>query len=411
MTAGIVGFYNPLGGSGAPQIPDLFHPPSSPELVTNGVWTNGIWKSRPGEWVMYAVDTSPVAFFVNPSSIKSFGDRVAYTRRFASNSSASASSVAAYQDEIEVLDCKQSIFAQVERTIYDGAGVVIYHFKSGKPESWDLSNGQRIWPGDIVATSQRIMCDEGLRTLLLSKARFGNEHLSHLALPYLVNLPFDGSFLYGSIRPISNPAYPIEVLVLNKKNSDHTFADVFPGQNVSALPPGYRTIAGKVQINCKEKKVLSFADEYYDNDDYLVYLSAQTPGGRIMDASDETIFGSLLKVICESSFNVAGNYEGMNYISYGKTGQAEQKVSVTIQQNGSDLKVSFRTPDGASGEGTGKLTANRAELVSLRSTTPGCPGTYDGSMSFADNSLSWSYTGKDCGGSMEGHGTAPKVTQ
>lgn len=29
-----------------------------PELVTNGVW-----ESRPGEWVMYAVDTAPVAFF------------------------------------------------------------------------------------------------------------------------------------------------------------------------------------------------------------------------------------------------------------------------------------------------------------------------------------------------------------
>jgi hypothetical protein len=217
---------------------------------------------------------------------------------------------------------------------------------------------------------------------------------------------------HGPIKPTSNPAYPIEVLVLSKKNNDQTFADVFPGQNVRGLPPGYRTIAGNVQINCKEKKVLIFDSGYYDKDDHLVYLViTPTPGGQIIDVKDETIFGALLSVICAPASNVAGNYDGMNYISYGKDGQAEQKVSVTIQQNGSDLKISFQTPSGASGEGTGKLTGNRAELVSLHSTTPECPGSYDGSMSFTDNSLSWSYKGEDCGGAMEGHGTAPKVAQ
>jgi hypothetical protein len=120
----------------------------------------------------------------------------------------------------------------------------------------------------------------------------------------------------------------------------------------------------------------------------------------------------LVSVACgASALNVAGNYYGMNYISYGNKAQAEQGVSVTIGQNGSDLKVSFQTPNGASGEGTGKHTDNRAESISLHSTIPGCPGSYDGSMSFTDNSLTWSYKGKDCGGKMEGRGTAPKVTQ
>lgn len=131
-----------------------------------------------------------------------------------------------------------------------------------------------------------------------------------------------------------------------------------------------------------------------------------------IDVGRNTIFDVVLSVACgASALDVTGNYDGMNYIGYGNKAQAEQKVSVTIQQNGSDLKVGFQTPNGASGEGTGKLTGDQAESISLHSTTPGCPGSYDGSMSFADNLLSWSYKGEDCGGSMEGHGKATKVTQ
>jgi TIR domain len=390
------GFYNLLERTRLPA-PSLESPAPSPEATS--VWTNGVWKSRNGEWVLYAVDNSPAAHFVNPSSIKSFGGRVAYTTRFALNPSSEARS---YEDDVEVLDCKRSVFAPVEKTIYNSAGKVIYWLKSGEPESSDLSTGQTIWPTDIVATSQRIMCDEQLRTLLLSKARFGDKHLS-----YLANAPDgDGSVFYGPIKPTSNPAYPIEALFVAKKTNDHGFTDIFHGQNVRGLPPGYRTFAEHAQINCPEKKLLAPALEYYDSEDNLAYLAVS---GQPVDVKNGTIFAALLNVAC-SPLNVAGSYEGTNYISYGTKGQAEQAVSIAIQQNGSDLKVSFQTPSGASGEGTGELKSNRADSISLHSTTPGCPGSYDGPLSFADNSVSWSYKGEDCGGAMEGHGTAIKVT-
>jgi hypothetical protein len=392
------------------------HTPS-PE-ATNDVWTNGIWKSRPGEWVMFAVDKLPVAYFINPSSIKSLGDSVTYLTRYGLRSNASASSTqstaqGAYQDEVQVLNCKKSVFASAERTIYNIDGKILYHFKAGEPESLDLSSSQPIPSGAILEAAEHIVCDEKLRSLLLtSKARFSNEHLSYLAN----SADGDGTFLYGSIWPATNPAYQKEAIAVVKKNNDHTFADVFPGQNVLGLPTSYRTIAGNVQMDCREKKVLAPADEYYDRDDHLVFLTPQK--NRIMDAKYGTLFGNLLDVACSASanlagnsaVNVAGNYEGMNFIKYVKGGEAEQKVSITTQQNGSDLKISFQSANAATGEGTGKLTNNRAESISLHSTTPGCPGSYDGSMSFGDNSLSWSYNGTDCGGAMEGHGTATKVT-
>jgi TIR domain-containing protein len=406
VTAGVFvhvfGFYNLLE-----RIRPL---KSSPGLVTTT--QNAIWNSRPGEWIMYAFDQAPVAYFIKPSSLKVFGDSVAYTARYPLHSTVSGAASSqgtgqgTYEDMTQVLDCKKSVFVMTERTVYNSAGEIIFHFKSSEPEPSDLSNGQTISSGTILALAERLLCDEKLRALLLSTTRFNNIHLS-----YLGNSPYGGNIFYGPVKKTtSNPTYPFEVLLVAKENDDHDLADAFPGQSVRGRPSSYRIFAETVQINCADKKILVPALEYYDRDENLVYLAVQLQ--PTLNVAKGSYFDVLLNIACGPlALNVAGNYDGMNYISYGTKGQAEQKVSVTIQQNGSDLKVSFQTPDGASGEGTGKLAGNRAESISLHSTTPGCPGSYDGWLSFADNSTSWSYKGDDCGGSMEGHGTATKVTQ
>ena len=43
---------------------------------------NDFWRSNPGEWVMFAFDQNPVAYYFKPSSVQIFGDRVAYNARF-----------------------------------------------------------------------------------------------------------------------------------------------------------------------------------------------------------------------------------------------------------------------------------------------------------------------------------------
>jgi hypothetical protein len=140
----------------------------------------------------------------------------------------------------------------------------------------------------------------------------------------------------------------------------------------------------------------------------LIYLAPQIQ--PVLNYQKASLFENLLGIACGPlPLNVTGKYEGMNHATYEKKGRGEQKLSLTIQQNGNDLNVNFETL-GGQGEGTGKLTGNRAEALSLRSTQPDCPGSYDASLSFVDNSVSWSYKGTDCGGVMEGHGTATKVT-
>ena len=97
----------------------------------------------------------------------------------------------------------------------------------------------------------------------------------------------------------------------------------------------------------------------------------------------------------------------MNYATYeAAAANGEQKISIEIEQTGSSVTVSFRAPPAGEGKGTGTFSENRVDGITLQSTAPQCPGSYDASFQFANESLSWTFKGHDCGGQMEGHGTA-----
>jgi len=252
------------------------------------------------------------------------------------------------------------------------------------------------------------MCDQNLRTLALSKRHFDATHLS-----YLSNAPNgDGDIFYGPINPTSNLNFQIEVLFVVKLSADHGVTELLPGQqNVHGLNSSYRTSAQNIQISCAEKKIFAPAIEYYDKDEHLVYLSTAL-SVQPLDIKSGSIFGSLLDVVCSAATpSQAGYYEGINNTTYEKGGQSEQKITISVQQIGGDLKVRFQTAVGGQGEGMGTLSGNRIESISLHSTVPECPGSYDGSLSFAENSVTWSYKGQDCAGPMKGHGTAKKVSR
>ena len=382
---------------------------SSPTTVA--IKQNDFWKSRPGEWILFAYDSSLNAYFFSPGSIKTFGDGVAYTSRFVLKSNAVSSSQntlaqGAYEDDNTVVDCKKPVLTIAERTVYSIAGEILFNFKYGEPKSLDLhlSKGQSFNSGSIAETAQYIMCDEKLRAVVKRRPDAIN-------LSYLANSPNgDGTVFNGPINPTSNSTYPFETLFVDKKFTNHEIAELFSEKNVRGLPSTYRSSVQNVQMNCAERKILTPTFAYYDESENLVYLQAQL-SAQPLDAKSGSIFDSLLSLACGGATNVVGNYEGINTAKYKKGGAGEQKIAISIQQNGSDLKLKFQTANGGQGEGTGKLGNNRVDTLSLRSTAPECPGSYDGSLSFADNSMSWSYKGQDCGGPMEGRGTAKKVTR
>jgi TIR domain len=259
---------------------------------------NDVWSSSPGEWVNFGVSqTTAFAYYFKPSSIKTFGDKVAYARRFPmfrstdAAVSQNASSQAAYEDETTVIDCKKSMEVLAERTVYNKSGGVISHFQRGDPQSLDLSAGGEIKADTFKALEQRIFCDEQLRTPL---------QISDSKLTYLSD---DGNseVFYGPTKRISQSGFQWELLYVHRMFQDHDVKELykgsFPERNIIGLLPSYRASAEPLQVNCSEKRVLSRKSEYFDQKDVLIVLALPLPEQPI-DVKERSAFGSLLDVVC-----------------------------------------------------------------------------------------------------------------
>jgi TIR domain len=369
---------------------------------------NGIWSSDPGEWVMYGVDQQPVAYYFKPSSVLTFGDRVAYTARFpfkSINTTTPEDTITGvYEDDSTVVDCKQSVALLTERSIYNKFGESISHYKRANPESLDMSTGQPIKSNTIISNAERILCDEQLRTPLSKQVV--NAKLSYLA----ATLNGDGDIVYGPTKRIADSGYQFESSFVVRFREDHRLADIFPGQTIIGLPSSYRSLAESLQLNCEDRTLQSRKIEYFDQQNNLVYLAPLIPVQPMDGGKEGSPFNVLLSAICGAPVpKVGGKYEGTINTTYDKGGGGEQRLSIIVEQIGSRVDVSFQTPVGEQGKGTGTLKGGTIESMSLRSAAPGCPASYEASLNFSGDEVSWSFKGEDCGGPMQGHGTAKRT--
>lgn len=131
----------------------------------------------------------------------------------------------------------------------------------------------------------------------------------------------------------------------------------------------------------------------------------------LLDPKDGSPFARLLNLVCgDPAASLAGTYEGLITLTYKKGGEGEQKISIMVEQIGRDLKVNYKTASGGQGKGVGTLAGGgSSDAISLQSTAPECPGSYEASLKFAEDTLTLSYKGEDCGGAVEGHGTTKRT--
>ena len=88
----------------------------------------------------------------------------------------------------------------------------------------------------MLALGQYIMCNEELRTPLLSKANLLKD------MKFLIRTANgNGDIFYGPTKAISNSAYPIELVTCRSVfDMDRPFTDLFQGTAVG-LPRSFRT--------------------------------------------------------------------------------------------------------------------------------------------------------------------------
>lgn len=373
--------------------PNVQTPPSAKEVA--------IWSSTPGEWVMFATNNTPAAVYFKPSSVKMFGDKLVYTARWPLKIINDPSNqTVVYQDEEAIIDCKTAKYAQAEVTYYNKVGEVISHFKRLDPSTADVSSvGQPVAPTSIAAVAQHLLCNEQLKTPLLRKQQSTGMKLSFLASTDRG----DGDIFHSTVEPNADKGFPFSTVLVTKFHKDQASAGLFPGQTILGLPPSYLTAAGPLQMDCAGRRIELAKTEYYDAENNLIAVVAPI-GIEPVDVKERSQLTLLLDSIC-----VEGTYEGTNTSNYKSGGEGEQKITIHVIQSGDDLTVSFQTPTGGQGKGDGKLLGDTVKSLTLQSTAPGCPGSYTGSLKFAGNTMSWSFEGSDCGGPMEGRGTAKRT--
>jgi hypothetical protein len=102
---------------------------------------------------------------------------------------------------------------------------------------------------------------------------------------------------------------------------------------------------------------------------------------------------------------IEGTYDGTFTINQIP---GEHRISLTFQQSGSEVTVTYRSAMGDGGSGKGTLAGNVIATVSLRSK-PNCPGLFTASFKFSDDTVSFTYSGQGCNGPGQGRGIANKV--
>ncbi len=386
------------------RIRQSYFPPETESTNQNALWT-----SRPGEWVLFAINVQApaAAYYFQPTSVRRFGDAILYTARFpllgGSPTPADVMSQPAYEDNVSVIGCQKSTFALTEQIVYGKSGAILSRFNFGDPQTL-ATTGTPIAPGAITSGARRLLCDN-LSTPVLTK-----EALTNIKLSYLSRTPRgDANIYYAPPEPASNLPFQFELVTLLKFDSDRPFAELFTA-NVIGLPPHYRSFAQRLKAYCIERKVSSPKIDYFDAAGNLLFVSAPTFEEPISPTAGSP-FDQLLTLACGAGIlRVAGTYDGINHTTYGNRVQGEQKISLIVDQTGDEVSVTFRTPLGEYGKGKGKLNGTRIDSMSLQSaSSPACTGSYETSVEFAGETAKWSFKGKDCNGEMEGHGTATRT--
>ena len=387
---------------------ERLHPrPQDLPSTTDDTKQNDLWIAKPGEWVLFAFDQKPVAFYFNPSSVKYFGDKVAFLIRFPLKSDEASPApdnpllANSYEQDSEVIDCKKSLQALAQRIVFNKSGDIAFQFKWGDPENLDLSIGGPMVPNSINSLAERIMCDDNTKSSVISKDVFERMPLTLLSS----TITGDGEIYHGPKKEISNGPYAIGMPAIIKLHKGREIAETVAKGTISGFQARYRAWVQPLQFDCMNKKILSVLIEDLDAENNLIYVGA-IPQEFDVKANP---FASLFAAACEGQ--VGGTYLGTNELSTAKGGEGAQKISVVVVQSQNNLNVTFKTASGGQGNGTGTLTGNKVSSLSLKGTAPECPGSYDASLEFSGETVKWTYQGKDCNGPVTGQGTATREMQ
>jgi hypothetical protein len=241
------------------------------------------------EWTIYDISDQRFPQFVKLSSVKQFGDRIAAQTKFRIDPAAPGRKFpeGSFRERLVVVDCKRPRLAAAESKVIDPSGKVLFAYKWAEPALLDLPTSASFTSGSMEAATQRILCDEGMRTPLVGKQDLIKMTFSSLSR----TTAGDGEMFYALIENELH-SREREVAVIVRFDRDHDLA--LSGQ---ALPdiPQYRTEVSGMKLDCADGTSTKTKSEYYDSANNLIYLNSQ---GTVF--SDKEVFALLRRKVCNT---------------------------------------------------------------------------------------------------------------
>jgi uncharacterized caspase-like protein len=244
------------------------------------------------EWTLYELDGRRSPYFMKLSSIREIGTRTTVEQRSPVDAAgAKKFPEGSYNESVIVVDCTRPVIASAESRVVDPSGKVLYAYKWADPEFLDLSIGVTFTAGSVASATQKIVCDEAVRTPLVGKQELGAMTFSSLSS----TASGDGEMFYSPVKTTDGLA---EVNLISKLHNEREIS-------LSARPssvPLYRTQVSRIRINCANDGTTQTKSEYYDSMNRLVYLDAH--GTEFKDVPAHSPLALLARIVC--NVNEAG---------------------------------------------------------------------------------------------------------
>jgi uncharacterized caspase-like protein len=257
------------------------------------------------EWTLFEVANQHFPWFMQLSSIRQFGSRVAVKVRYLLDPSApkvfggKSFPDAVYAETLSVYDCA-NLMADAEQSIFSGSGDLLFHYKWADPQFLNLAIGAQIVPRSIGYTARNIVCHERSRTPIVTK-----KQLRAMKLASLASMPAgDGEIFYALSRSGKDIQEQREAVVLVKNNIDHNVKDFFP-QGVSIPdPPSFRTEVDWMQIRCDRNDFAITKTEFWNASDQLVRVVALDPGADVPYSQFQpySVHATLQAIACPNGY-------------------------------------------------------------------------------------------------------------
>ena len=269
-------------------------------------------RSEFNEWTLFQISNGRFPEHLRVSSIRQFGDRVAVQIKYPVDPTMPQNATTAYpegsfNEDTLVFDCKQSIQAISEMRIVTPTGALLFHYKDADAEVLDISKGTVIQPGTIAATAKNILCDENLRTPLVTKKQLGLLNSADVTEEELASMHFFEiarnnyvKVYYQPVQKEGGSQFEKDAIVVIIPQAELKIADAAFGPGLSLDLGTFKTEVYWQRIRCGERKSLMLKHELYDASNDLKFIAAAdlAQGSPWSEFKEAAPLGNLQRILC-----------------------------------------------------------------------------------------------------------------